>query len=438
MSGPTKRAGLVTAVAVLLVLAGIGVALSPDLQRRIGFELPARASTGDRGSAKPADAAPRSVSVVTATATATDFPIRRSGVGFVSSPTVVNVNARVSSQVVEVAVKDGQTVQAGDLLFRLDDRSLRAQLAKDQATLAKDQAMLAGAQADLGRAKDLLGRGAGTQQAYDQQQANTKGLQATVQADEATVDADTVQLGYATIAAPMGGRLGEINTAVGDLVGPSSGGTQSTASAAAALVSITQMDPLQVTINLPEADLSLLRKEMADPAPDAVALTLPGKDEVIARGTLDFIDSSVDTTSGTIAVRASVSNADGRLWPGLYVEVGIQFGTLPQAVSIPAVAVQQGQKGAFVYRVEADGKARMQPVTIALTDDGAAAIQTGLSAGDKVVVEGQGRLKDGASVREEGAAGDAGGARAGKKGGQAASGAAAPGSGAASGGSGGG
>lgn len=169
---------------------------------------------------KPAAAAnaARATAVVAATASTADFPIRRYAIGFVSSPAVVSVNARISSQITSIAVKDGQMVKAGDLLFSLDDRALRAQLARDQATLAKDQALLASATADLERAKALVARQAGTQQTYDQAIAAQKSAAATVDADRATIEADEVQLDFATITAPISGRLGAVSVAIGDLV----------------------------------------------------------------------------------------------------------------------------------------------------------------------------------------------------------------------------
>src|SRR6185312_7251854 len=160
-----------------------------------GFSAVAAAvGVGSEADAKPASGGPRGVAVVTAVATTADFPIRRYAIGFVSSPAVVDVSARISSQVVAVHVKDGQMVKAGDLLFTLDDRALKAQLAKDQATLSKDQALQAGAEADLKRASDLMARQAGTKQTFDQADAAAKAAVATVAADQATIDADKVQL----------------------------------------------------------------------------------------------------------------------------------------------------------------------------------------------------------------------------------------------------
>ncbi|MER9743858.1 efflux RND transporter periplasmic adaptor subunit [Mesorhizobium sp. M0187] len=338
----------------------------------------------------------RSASIVSATATMADFPIRRYAIGFVSSPAVVNINARVSSQIVSIDVKDGQMVKAGDLLFSLDDRALKAQLAKDQATLAKDQALLTSSGSDLQRAKDLVAKQAGTQQTYDQAVAAQKAAAATVDADKATIDADNVQLGFASIKAPIAGRLGAVNVSVGDLVTLSNGNS----STATPLVTITEMDPLQVNFNLPESNLALLQKALANPQQGAVTLTKDGDPTPIGKGTLDFVDSSVDTASGTIATRASIPNGDLSLWPGQYVNVVLDAGIMPQMTSIPTVAVQPSQKGPFVYVVKLDNTVEMRPVQVALTEGENSAISEGVKSGEKVVVEGQTRLKDGASVHE--------------------------------------
>src|SRR5438876_3518791 len=273
------RGKIAFAVVALACLAGAGLYLSPatmgKVQQLISSRKPAADSTNK--TAKASDnpkggGAARSASIVSATVTTADFPIRRYAIGFVSSPAVVSVNTRVSSQIVSIAVKDGQMVKAGDLLFSLDDRALKAQLAKDQATLAKDQAMLVSATADLQRAKDLVAKQAGTQQTYDQALAAQKSAAATIDADKATIDSDTVQLSYATITAPISGRLGAVNVAVGDLVTTSNGNSSSSTP----LVTITQMDPLRVNFNLPESDLALLHKALANPRQGGVSLTKDG------------------------------------------------------------------------------------------------------------------------------------------------------------------
>ncbi|WFP73424.1 efflux RND transporter periplasmic adaptor subunit [Mesorhizobium sp. WSM4906] len=403
------RGKIATTVVALACLAGAGLYLSPATMGKVrqlisgqqadaaSADKTAKASGNQKGGGGP-----RSASIVSATATTADFPIRRYAIGFVSSPSVVSVNARVSSQIVSIAVKDGQMVKAGDLLFALDDRALKAQLAKDQATLAKDQALLVSAQADLQRAKDLVARQAGTQQTYDQALAAQKSAAATIDADKATIDFDTVQLSYATITAPIAGRLGAVNVAVGDLVTTSNGNSSSTTP----LVTITQMDPLQVNFTLPEGDLALLHKELANPQQGDVTLTKDGNPTPIGKGTLDFVDSSVDTASGTIATRASIPNSDLSLWPGQYVNVVLDAGTMPQMTSVPTVAVQPSQKGSFVYVVKPDNTVEMRPVQVALMEGENSAISQGLKSGEKVVVEGQTRLKDGAAVHEGKTAGN--------------------------------
>ncbi|CCV07692.1 multidrug efflux system, subunit A [Mesorhizobium metallidurans STM 2683] len=403
------RGKIVLAVVAAACLAGAGLYLSPTAMSKVQQLLSAKPmAAAEKPSAgkSAADEAgagngARSASIVAATASTADFPIRRYAIGFVSSPAVVSINARISSQIVSIAVKDGQMVKAGDLLISLDDRALKAQLAKDQATLAKDQAMLVSATADLQRAKDLVAKQAGTQQTYDQALAAQKAAAATIDADKATIDSDTVQLSYATISAPITGRLGAINVSLGDLVATSNGNSSSTTP----LVTITQMDPLQVNFNLPESNLALLHKALASPSQGAVTLTKDGDPTPIGKGTLDFVDSSVDIASGTIATRASVPNADLSLWPGQYVNVVLDAGIMPQMMSVPTVAVQPSQKGPFVYVVKRDNTVEMRPVQVALTEGENSAISEGLKSGEKVVVEGQTRLKDGAAVHEGKAAG---------------------------------
>lgn len=388
------RGKIVLAVIAAACVAAAWLYLSPSAMSGLQQMLSAKQTATADKPAAAANAA-RTTSVVAATATTADFPVRRYAIGFVSSPAVVSINARVSSQIVAIAVKDGQMVKAGDLLFSLDDRSLKAQLARDQATLAKDQALLASATADLQRAKNLVARQAGTQQTYDQAVAAQKSAAATVDADKATIDADQIQLGFATIRAPISGRLGAVSVAVGDLVTTSNGSSTSTP-----LVTITQVDPLQVNFNLPESDLALLHKALAAPQQGAVTLTKDGDPKPIGKGTLDFVDSSVDTASGTIATRASVPNADLSLWPGQYVNVVLDAGIMPQMTSVPTVAVQPSQNGPFVYVIKPDNTVEMRRVQVALTEGTNTAISQGLKSGERVVVEGQTKLKNGAAVRE--------------------------------------
>jgi multidrug efflux system membrane fusion protein len=355
----------------------------------------AAVGAGSKTDAKPASGGQRGVAVVTAVATTADFPIRRYAIGFVSSPAVVTVSARISSQVTAVHVKDGQMVEAGDLLFSLDDRALKAQLAKDQAALEKDQAMVVSAQADLKRAQSLLATHAGTQQAYDQADAAAKAASATVLIDQAAIDADHVQLSYATITAPITGKLGAIQITKGNLVttGGNNGSSQS-------LVTITQMNPLQATFSLPETDLGLLKKALASKPPATVRLYRDDGKTLLGTGELEFLDSTVDQASGTVQVKASMPNDDLTLWPGQFVDVVLEAGTMPAMASIPTVAVQPSQKGPFVYVVKPDNTVDERQITVALTEGENSAVSHGLKSGERVVTDGQARLKQGSSVRD--------------------------------------
>jgi multidrug efflux system membrane fusion protein len=386
---------LLLACAVAALLAASPSTLG-KVRQMIGLDHAAQAPASGRQRQQAA-------TVTTATATTADFPIRRYAIGFVVSPAVVEIGARVSSQVTAIEVKDGQMVAAGDVLIRLDDRELKAAVDRDQATLDKDKALQVSAQADLVRARDLANDKSGTQQAYDQALAAEKSAAATVAADQAALDADQVQLKFATITAPIAGRLGQVNTTVGDLVGPNTGGT-----AIQALVTVTQMDPLEVQFTLPESELGLLQKGLASPSPPTVTLHKDGDPTPIGTGTVDFVDSSVDTASGTISVKATVPNPGLTLWPGQYADIIVQAGVMPGLVSIPTVAVQAGQQGPFVFVVKPDETVTIRQVTIAVNQGVNSAVSKGLQSGERVVVEGQIRLTEGMKVREGGGDGAAG------------------------------
>ncbi|PDT41407.1 MULTISPECIES: efflux RND transporter periplasmic adaptor subunit [Sinorhizobium] len=320
-----------------------------------------------------------------------DFPVVISTFANVQAPETVEVKARISSQIVGIHVKDGQTVRAGDLLFSLDDRALQADLSRDEAILAKDTALLADAAIELDRARTLRDDNTGTQQAYDSALSAQQSAKATVAADQAAVEADKVSIDLTRIRAPIGGRLGAVEVTIGDLVGNSTSGTS--------LVTITAIDPIEVAFHLPENHLQAFKNRLLSGAPPRVTARLSGTRGVIGTGVLDFIDSAVDTATGTVLMRAKFDNAEEKLWPGQYVDVDIDETTLSKTPVIPAVAVQAGQKGDFVYRLNADDTVELRPVVVAANNGQDAAIRSGLSAGDRVVTEGQLHLKAGDKAR---------------------------------------
>ena len=339
---------------------------------------------GKGGSGQP-------VSVITAQVEAEDFKIRRRTIGIMESQAIVVVRARIDSQVLEQHVVDGQLVRKGDPLFTLDDREIQALIARDQAQLAKDNAALAQAQADLGRKQELIERKVAPQQQLDQATAAYKAAQQTVEADEAVLQADRLKLGYAKLEAPITGRVGAIRVTPGNLVGVND---------TAGLVTITQIKPIRAGFTLAEHDLAALRKVFARSPPAEVRVYAPSEDKLLATGTLDFVDSSVDFSSGTIAAKAKFANGKLELWPGTYVDVEIDLDVRPNTVMIPAVAVQSGQKGAFVFVTKDGQTVEMRNVELAGGEGNRLAIAKGVQAQERVVVEGQMRLTNGTRVRE--------------------------------------
>jgi membrane fusion protein, multidrug efflux system len=322
------------------------------------------------------------------------LPLIERTYGVVKSPAIAAINARVTSQITEIHVQDGQMVKAGDLLISLDNKLMLAQLAKDEAILQKDQALQTGAEEELARAKGLAIKGAGTKQAYDQAVATQLSMAATVGADKATLETDQAQLAFTQITAPIDGRLGVIQAVVGNLVTAGGAGT-----AANNLMTITQLQPLKVGFQLPERVLTDVRAVIHDGAKMPVRILQSGTKTEIESGHLDFVDSAVDTTSGTIAMSASVANEKLTLWPGQFVDLEIDRGKLDHIIVVPTVAVQQSQTGPFVWVLKDDNTVAATPITVAHSENEKSAISSGLRAGERVVVEGQLKLKDGAAVK---------------------------------------
>src|SRR4051812_45039348 len=333
------------------------------------------------------------VPVMTAAAQSANLPITRTSVGWVEPIATVTVRARIEGEMVERRVQDGQIVKEGDVLFRLDDREIQAQITRDEATLVKDQATLAKTQNDVRRVGELLGKGAASQQQFDVVTADSKVAAANVAADQASLQADRIKLGYTVIRAPISGRVGVVRVTEGNLVRANDSGD--------GLVTITQMQPLRVSFTLPERDLDLLRAALARKEPTSVRAYAGNDTEPLATGRLNFVDSAVDTLSGTVTAKALFDNKDGRLWPGQYVRVEVDLGLRPHVTTAPLVAVQPSQDGPFVFVVKPDMTVERRPVEVAEARGTVAAIASGLKPGEKVVVEGQQRLKNGTSVIEK-------------------------------------
>ncbi len=384
-----KRLGLLIA---FVVLAGLGyMFLYPHLNAPPAGKGPTTVATATAGKSSGKGRSAAVPSIVAATAKTEDVPISKTVVGNIEPIDTVVIRPQADGVVMVTSVKDGQMVKTGDVLFQLDDRTIRATIDKDKAALAKDQANLDSANQDLIAAQALSNRKIDTQQQAYQALAAVNALKASIAMDQAQIEADQVQLSYMTIKAPIDGRVGVVNTSVGNLVRMADTGS--------GLLTITRMAPLRVSFTVAESDLPVLRDAMKE-RPLNVLIKVPGSKNVVASGPLNFVDSSVDTASGTIVLKADVANDNGALWPGQYVTATVEIGTHKDAVTVPLIAIQQGNDGTFAFVVGADKKVVKQAVTVVETVGDTAVTTAGLKSGDHVVINGQLHLQDGSSVIE--------------------------------------
>jgi len=366
-------------LAVLLVLAALvaaGVFLWPRISRS-----PDVAAAGQQAQA-PA------VAVTVATVVTKPVPVQFGTIGTVTAYATVAVKSRIDGEIMDVHLRNGQEVKAGDLLFSIDSRTIRAQLEQAQANLAHDQALLVNAQHEVERQNSLVKKNFASKQALDQAQANADSLAASVQADQAALDAAKVQLGYTDIRAPIDGRAGVVNLPRGNMVKANDTG---------ALVVLNQLRPIYVAFALPQGDLPRVRQAMGA-GPLTVSVTIPGDSGPPLSGELTFVDNAVDSATGTIQLRGTFDNAETRLWPGQFVNVTLTLRVEPTAIVVPDAAVQHGQNGAYVYVVRQDSTVEMRPVVVDRSVAGDSVIASGLAAGETAVVEGQLRLAPGIKV----------------------------------------
>jgi len=348
-----------------------------------GNATPALAQAGSGAGAAPP------VPVLTEPVRIGPLPVEVLANGVVAAESVVAVRPRVDGQIEQVHVHEGQMVRRGQPLFTLDTRLTRAVLAQQEATLARDRAQAARAQSDAQRYQSLRGESFASQQRFEQAQADALAAAATVRATEAQIAQTKLNLDYATITAEIDGRLGALPIRVGNVV---------RAGESTALATITQVDPILVQFAVPERWLGEIKAAMAEGAPVVRARPdQPGAPA--AEGTLVFVDSSVDTNTGTILLKARFPNPDMRLWPGQYVQVTLVT-RQEHATSVPSAAVQMGQQGRFVFVLAPDGTARRRPVELARTVGDRAVVRGQLAEGEKVIVDGAQRVADGSRVVE--------------------------------------
>ena len=401
---PGKSGGWGGWLVALLVLVAIGYGSWKYLWPMVH---PATVPSGAAGNGGP----PQPVGVVTVGRA--DVRVVFNALGTVTPLATVTVKTQIAGQLTQIAFKEGQLVQKGDFLAQIDPRPYQVTLELAQAALARDQATLKGAQVDLARYRKLVAQDSLASQTLDTQVALVGTDQGTLLADQAAIDSAKLNLTYCHIISPVTGRVGLRQVDEGNYVQTSDTN---------GLVVITQLQPMSVLFSLPEDDIPQIQQQMkAGVALPVTALDRAGL-KPLATGALQTIDNEIDTTTGTFKLRAMFANDDESLFPSQFVNTQLLVDTLKNVVVAPTSAIQRGEVGAFVYTVGADNLSHVTKVTLGPQDGAVVQVVTGLSGGERVVIDGADRLKEGAkvSVPAAGAPGAAapaggGGRRAGGK-----------------------
>ncbi len=352
---------------------------------------------GHQAAAKAAAAQPaaRPIPVVAVPATMSNFNVYLTALGNVSPYNTVTVRSRVDGQLMEVHFTEGQSVQAGDLLFHIDSRPFEVQRDQAEGQLARDQASLKNAQLDLQRYE--LAREAITGQQIDTATAAVAQFQGAIKTDQATLESANLQIAYCDIKAPITGRIGLRLVDKGNMVHASDAG---------GLAVITQVQPIAVLFSLRQDDLPAVLPKLQAGQKLPVEVTDRTGTKKLAEGTLETVDNTIDPTTGTARFKATFANRDLSLFPSQFVNVRMLVNTLKEAVSVPAAAVQRGPNdNSYVYVVQPDESVEMRQITPGLTQEETTVIDHGLKAGEMVVTDGVDKLRDGTKVIVRGAAG---------------------------------
>lgn len=356
------------------------------------------------------------IPVGTAAVAKGDIPIVIKALGTVTPLANVTIKTQITGQLQAVNFTEGQAIKKGDLLAQVDPRPYDVALQQAIGTLEKDKATLANAKVDLARYQKLVAQDSIARQQLDTQVATVNQLEATVLTDQAGVDAAKLNLTYTRIVAPTDGRIGL------RLVDP---GNYVTIGDATGICTITLMQPMSVLFTIPEDSLPQVRKRLKSGAVlDVTALDRAQK-ETVGKGKLSTTDNQVDTTTGTVKLRAMFDNSDEAMFPNQFVNIRLLVDTVKDATVVPVAAVQRGQPGTFVYKVQADETVKVQVIETGVTDGTNIAVTKGLAIGDQVVTDGVDRLRDGAKVRKPAPPGSNGNGATRSTGGKPAAGAAA-------------
>jgi multidrug efflux system membrane fusion protein len=370
----SRRRGLLTVAACLLVLA-------------IGIGAIWRSSTSAQTPAPP----PSAVPVTVTNASRQDVPIYLTGIGTVQAVLTVGIHSQVDGKLQEVLFSEGQRVQKGDVLAKIDPRLYQAALDQAKAKKAQDVAQLAGFQKDLDRFQTLAKRGFDTQQNVDQQTAKVGTTTAQLAADDAAIETAQTQLDYTKITAPFDGRIGLRMVDPGNVVHASDQG---------AIAVLVQTQPTTVLFTLPAQTLDDVRDAMAR---GEVHVTVFDRDNrrPLSEGTLQTVDNVIDQATASYRLKAIFANQDERLWPGEFVNARAEIEVRKQSLVVPNAAIQRGPSGLFVWLVSADNIAVMRPVEIGPSVGDVTIVTSGVDDSARVVVAGQYKLRNNVVVQVE-------------------------------------
>jgi len=331
---------------------------------------------------------PATVPVTVVTVAQQNVPFRLQAIGNVEPLSTVALKARVDGQIVEVNFKEGEEVRKGSVLFKIDPRPYEATLRQAEATQARDVAQRDQARSQERRYKELLEKNFVSKEAYAQIRTNADSAEAVAQASRAVVDSARLNLEYGTIRSPIDGYPGKIQIQMGNLV---------KANDTNALVILNQVHPIYVSFAVPEQNLATLRTYMKR-GPLSVDAGPPNSVKIAASGRLVFVDNAVDSTTGTIKLRAQFANKDNALWPGQFVTVRVNLYEQKNAIVVPTQAVQTGPDGQYVFVVKPDMTTEVRKVTVERAEGDSVIIAKGLQNGEQVVTRGQLRLAPGVKV----------------------------------------